>query len=1030
MPAHDNPDGKPGARWRPGKWAWGGLVLALLAICYVLAGFYLAPGLIRSQAQAWVKTNLEKPLALGEIKFNPLTFTLDVSDIAIPQGPQPMVAVGHLRVSFSILSLFQDAYYFREVRLDRPFVHAVLRTDRSLNLIELKPRTRSSEPAPDVRIGVLTVADGRISYADDNKTPRLEKTLTPIAFTLTDFHTNRAQGGTFTLNAKSERGEGFTWTGDLSIAPVSSRGRLMVTGLYATTVQDFAGEYMPVALTQGVIGFDLRYDFAYAANGPHLRMQAPAVTLTDLAVQGKNLFRGTAALDRLNAAIGQFQFAAAGNRIGQMQASVPRASVQGLKIVPSGGGGQTIALADGVLQNAALDAVTRKLSVGSLTLSGADLPLRRERNGRISLMALLPDKPAASTPPAAPQASWNIALAALSLEKAVLRFEDRAVSPAVRLNVTPISLSMTGAGSALDTPVPFQLQATVDGKASIAAQGTATPSSGVADATFKIAGLGLRPFLSYMPARSVLEVRSGTLNASGTLHVEDRDLAAARFTGSAAVNDFRLFETGANSELFAWRSFAFNTISYRASNLTIGHARVTRPFGRIAVMPDRTFNFQSLMAGNAPAKPAATLTTVSTTTPQTVVVRTPAAATPAVRVRLRKLDIAGGVMSFADYSMQPNFEARIDALQGTITNLSSQPTDPATFDLKGQVIDQYSPVSITGSMNLAGYDRQTDMRLTFRNIELPVFNPYSGRYAGYAIAKGKLTTELSYKIVNRALQADHHIVIDQLEWGQATNSKEAVPLPVRLAASLLKDRNGVIDLKLPLTGSLDDPKFRIWPIVWQIVGNIIEKAITAPFSLIGSLFEGADKAQYVDFKPGAATLPAGSGEALGALAKALTERSELQLDIPAAPGIQEDAFAIADAEIDKQAMGDDVAKGFASLDADDQHDDLEDVYETKLGKSPAYPEFTPDALKAVSGNADLDEDDRRQLLETQWLRAQLRTSFAPPAAQLATLGTARAQAIRDALLADGKVDPARIFLASNLKATAAGGQARVELKIK
>jgi hypothetical protein len=129
-------------------------------------------------------------------------------------------------------------------------------------------------------------------------------------------------------------------------------------------------------------------------------------------------------------------------------------------------------------------------------------------------------------------------------------------------------------------------------------------------------------------------------------------------------------------------------------------------------------------------------------------------------------------------------------------------------------------------------------------------------------------------------------------------------------------------------------------------------------------------------------------------------------------------------------MGDDAAKGFASLDADDQHDDLEDLYESKLGKDPAYPEFSPEALKAVSGNADLDEDDRRQLLETQWLRAQLRAAFAPSSAQLAALGTARAQAIRNALLADGKVDPARIFTATALKATAAGGHTRVELKIK
>jgi uncharacterized protein involved in outer membrane biogenesis len=1010
-------------RWRPGRWVRIGLALTLLFVCYLLAGFYLIPSLVRSQAQAWARTNLDKSLALGEIKFNPLTFTLEVSDLVIPQGPRPMVAIGHLRVSFSVLSLFQHAYYFREVRLERPFVHAVLRPDHSLNLIELKPRTQSDEPNPAVRIGVLSVAKGRIAYADESRTPRLEKTLTPIAFTLTDFQTNRAEGGAFTLNARSERGETFTWTGDLSIAPVSSRGRLLVAGLLAGTIQDFAGGYIPVALTAGTIGFDLRYDFAYAQGGPRFSMQAPSVAVADLAVDGKKLFRGTAALGKLNASIGQFQFTAAAGG-GTTRAAVPQARIQGLRIVPSGSN-QTIRLAAADLKDAALDGPARKLTIASLAVSGADLPLRRERNGRISLMSLMPDTPAAPASQAAePQnAAWNIGLGAFSLEKASMTFEDRAVSPTVRLKVAPISLSVTGAGSDLNAPLPFQLQATVDGKASIGAQGTVTPSSGVVDATFKVARLALRPLLSYLPPHPALDVKSGSVNASGTLHMPGKDFMAARFTGNAAVNDFRLYETAADSELLSWRAFALNNVRYRAKSLIIGHARLTRPFGRIAVMPDRTFNFQSLTGAKVPVEQ------VAGQVQQTVARATPAAAPP-VRVRLRKLDIADGVMSFADYSMQPNFEARIDALQGAITNLSSLPDEAAAFDLTGQVIDQYSPVAINGSMNLAGYDRQTDMRLSFRNIELPVFNPYSGRYAGYAIAKGKLTTELSYKIVNRALQADHHIVIDQLEWGQATNSKEAVPLPIRLAAALLKDRKGVIDLKLPLTGSLDDPKFRIWPIIWQIVGNVIEKAITAPFSLIGSLFEGADKAQYVDFAPGAATLPAGSADALGALAKALRDRPALQLDIPAAPGIQEDAFAIADTEIDKQAMGEDAAKGFASLDADDQHDDLEDLYESKLGKDPAYPEFPPEALKTVSDKTDLDEDDRRQILQTQWLRAQLRTSFAPPAAQLAALGAARAKAIRDALLADGKVDPARVFTATDLKATATAGHARVELKNK
>jgi len=70
-------------------------------------------------------------------------------------------------------------------------------------------------------------------------------------------------------------------------------------------------------------------------------------------------------------------------------------------------------------------------------------------------------------------------------------------------------------------------------------------------------------------------------------------------------------------------------------------------------------------------------------------------------------------------------------------------------------------------------------------------------------------------------------------------------LPVKFATSLLKDRNGVISLDVPVGGTLDDPTFRIGPIVWQVIKNIIVKAVTAPFALLGSLFEGAEEAQFV-----------------------------------------------------------------------------------------------------------------------------------------------------------------------------------------
>jgi len=1030
QPSGDDPRVEVGDRWRPGKWTWVGLVLVLLAVSYILAGFYLVPRLIRHEATAWVKTNLNKSLALGKIKFNPLTFTLDVSDLAIPGDAEPVVSIGHLRVGFSILSLLQHAYYFREVRLDRPFVRAVLRPDHSLNLTELEPRTHSSGPSPAVRIGVLSVSQGKIVYVDNSQTPSPEKTLTPVALTLTNFQTNRAEGSAFTLSAKSDRGEGFAWTGDLSIAPVSSHGRIAVTGLQSSTIQQFAGEYLPITLMGGAIGLDLQYDLSYGNTGLRLTMHAPTLSSTNLAADGKTLFHGTVQLDQFRTGISQLELTHAENGVMLLRATVPQATLEGLRIAPSGNvAGQTIKLATATLVDAAVDYQARKLSVGSVALSGVDLPLRREHDGRISMVAMLPKKSAAhrvQAPPPPEPPAWKVNLASFTLDNARLRFEDLAVSPTAHINVTPIHLSAAGVSSDLRVPFSFKFSAKIEPRSAIVAQGTVTPAGDKAAVTFKLSNLELRPLLPYLPPEPDLEIRSGNVNASGRLRVQGSNLEAAQLDADASLNDFSLYETNGNAELFAWQSFALNHVTYRTKHLTVDDARLSRPFGRITFLPNHTFNFQSLSAKNtsqkqvtvqAPAKAPAGVAT--------------AAPAPEVQVHVKKLDIADGTMSFADLSLQPNFHASIDALAGAITNISDVPSEVATIDLKGQVIDQYSPVTINGSMNLLGYDRQTNMHMVFRNIDLPVFDPYSDRYAGYAIARGKLTTELTYKIVNRHLQADHHIIIDQLQWGRATGSKQAVPLPIRLATTLLKDKNGVIDLNVPVTGSLDDPSFHIGPIISQIIGNVIKKAVTSPFRLLGSLFAGADKAQYVDFSPGSAELPAGSSDALGALAKTMADRPELQVDIPASPTTQEDALAITDAQIDKQAMGSDTNQGgFATLGTDDQHKDLLNLYASKLGKTPQYPDFSAEALKTASNQSDLSEDGRREILETQWLRTQLRTTFAPSSTELAALGAARAKAIRDALLSDGKVDPTRVFMASDLTATVTDGRSRVELKIK
>ena len=996
-------------------WAAG---FSLLFGAYLLAGFYLAPRLIRTQATDWVKTNLNESIAIGEIKVNPLSFKVDISDIAIPAESRPIVAVGHLRLGFSPLSLIQEAYRLTELRIDRPFVQATIKPDGSLNLLELVPPSKGGE-SPPFRIDIFSVDQGRIAYADKSRAGGPEETLTPITFSLKDFHTKKNEGGEFTLDGKSERGEGFAWRGTVSMAPIASQGRFTITDLQAGTVAKFLGDRLPVALTAGRIGVDGSYGFGYGAQGLRLNMVIPRLALNSLAFDGKDrLFHASAQAGDVVASL-NFRIAT-GPKAPAPAAVLSRLALRGVTL--SGTGpvkGQTVRLASATLENAKLDMAAHRLDVGAISLGGLDTPLAREKNGTISLMNWLVLQPETRPPEAggAAPAIWTAQLGTFTLTDTAVHFEDRSVTPVARYELAQIALTAAGAGTDMAKPVTVSLSMAINGKGRFKSDGVVTPATHEADLKLSLTGMPLKPAAGYLPYPAV-ELRSGDLSFSGALTVPGGEKAAPRFKGEAGIDNLSLHERSSGSELFAWRGLKITGIDYRTNRVDIARARLIRPIGGIAILADRSFNFTPLMAPKV-AVPATA----------------PSGSAPAMAFKLKSLDIENGTMGFADHSIDPAFQARIEALQGSIKNIASAPDQIATIDLKGQVIDRFSPVTIGGTANLLGYDKNTDIQVAFRNIELPIFNPYSGVYAGYAIAKGKLTTEMHYKIVNRALQADHHILIDQLEWGQASANKPSVPWPVGLVTSLLKDRHGVIDLNLPVKGSLDDPTFRLGPIIWQIIGNLIEKVVTAPFALIGSLFEGAEKAQYVDFAPGSSAMPAGAADSLAALAKGLGDRPALQLDIPAAPALKEDAVMMADRSIDQQAMASEIKRGqkadFAGLDADEQHDRLEDLYRSKLGKRPAFPESLPalDA-KPAAGQPQPDTDQQRQMQETVWLRGELRNAFMPSNADLAALGSARATAVRDALLAKGDIDAARVFLVTGQTGSASDGHVRLELKLR
>lgn len=218
------------------------------------------------------------------------------------------------------------------------------------------------------------------------------------------------------------------------------------------------------------------------------------------------------------------------------------------------------------------------------------------------------------------------------------------------------------------------------------------------------------------------------------------------------------------------------------------------------------------------------------------------------------MSLVNGKVLFSDYFIKPNYSADLSELTGKLSAFSSQTSggEPvlADLELRGRAEGSAS-LEVSGKLNPLAKPLALDIQAKVRDLELPPLSPYAVKYAGHGIERGKLSMDVAYKVLpSGQLTASNKLVLNQLTFGDpVANAPNS--LPVKLAVALLSDSHGVIDLDLPISGSLNDPQFKLGPVIFKIIVNLIGKAITAPFSLLASALGGGDELSSVAFAPAA-----------------------------------------------------------------------------------------------------------------------------------------------------------------------------------
>ena len=969
-------------------WLLGGWLL-LLALAY-----FVAPPLARSVLTAQLSLALQRQVSIERVAINPLTLCLEVDGLSVrtPQGKEQL-GFEQLRVNFSSLSLVHAGLVVDDMVLRGPRVSVARLGEGRYDISDwldrwLRTDRQSKTSLPRFSLNNIQIVDGQLELDDRPKGVR--HTAGSVRFDLPFLSSLPYQAELFVEPVFSAVVDGSHLAlhgRSQPFAPArTSTLNIDLQDLDLAPLQPYLPASLPLRLSTGRLTTRLIIDFAQPTGAaPSLGISGTA-GLTGLAMTGA-AGGSQLALDALQLTLHKAHPL-------QHKLAIEQLTLEGLHItqdLPK----TPLRIERLQVRQAQLDLSARRWEVEQLQGTGTRLQMVRSPEAGLTWLALPrsggDSGPTDTSPGAAAGPDWTCRIGQLQLDEVALRLEDRTLAPMAVQEIEHAQLTAQQLELAPGHPNAFALNASVNRSGKLQASGTLQWQPLAAKLALETTALPLAPMQPYAAPYLNASIVQGHFSSQGQLELQEQaGQLQALYKGALSLDQFRAVDKGNGTELLNWKSLHFGAVHLQSApaRLSIGEVALSDFGARLILSREGQLNLADLVHPDAGH-------------PQADRSKGGAGNASALPIAISKITLQNGRVDFSDRFVQPNYSATVGKLGGSILNLSSAPDTVAELDLRGSYAGS-APVHISAQLNALADKKFLDLKAEVSSVDLTDFSPYSGKYAGYRINKGKLSLNATYKLKDRQLTAQNQVFIDQLTFGEKVESPDATQLPVQLAIALLKNNRGEININLPISGSLDDPQFSIGGLIVKVIANLFVKVVTSPFAFLGSLFGDSQELSQIGFAPGRDSLDGVAQRKLQTLAQAMREREGLTLEITAgadktidAEGLRRAALQRAVQEEKRKHMA---SRGQTGAGQDTPVDPSE--YATYLERAYQQARFPkPRNLLGLPKSLSVEEMEKLML-----------THQAVGDEALRALATQRAQAVQVWLVEQGQVPLSRIFL--------------------
>lgn len=975
---------------------------------YALLGFFLAPYLLERSLTGTMQQDFDAELRIEKIDINPFVLSLRISGLELdnPEGA-PTIRVQEIFTNFQLSSLFRLALTFDEVRLTAPELFVTRDETGSMDFAYLLPAPQdklddnvANEEASSLIQALVfrfTIEDWFINWSDEFQAEPLKSRFGPVNIVIEELNTLPNKAGQQTVVFDTEKSGTLSWSGDLQLNPLRSSGRARIDNSRFPVLSAYIRHQTGIEIVNGSADVELDYE-VYRTDSGQIEASVENLDLT-------------------------------------FKDIIVNSYADGTGIDLAGPDQQILKLPEARLTGGQIHWPEQSVSLGSISLNNPQIDLSRAEDGVFNIEPRQQNVAAEGAAvkdndESEPGIEWQLSIDNLAVNDLLLNLQDQSVSPAAQLGITGFDLNVSDInnqpGSSFPTSLSLQLLS--GGTLSLEGELAVLPEPQF-EFEVNIDALQLAGTQPYIKQQANLEMNSGAINLDG--HIRGSDEEPFAFKGDLEIIDLDIAESIHNAPLASWKSFRADKIalSIAKRQLDISTFYFDQLYGDILIAEDRSLNIGQIAKVDSTTEESGSQKPGPTEPVEPEAEITVDDGDSEFKVNIGRIVIADASADFEDLSLPLPFAVKVSSLNGKMTTISTDSNEPSEVTFEGKV-DEFGFARINGNVTPLEPTRNTDLVVSFENIDVPKFTPYSIPLAGREVASGNLDLQLGYQVKDGQLVGDNSIILRDFELGPEVPYPDAMNLPLDLAIALLKDANGKIDLDLPVRGNVDDPEFSYGSVIWGALGKLLLKIVASPFAILGNLLGiEASELEHINFLDGRSDLTPPEMQRAGKLAEALALRPGLQLMVAGVYDAAADGLAMRTARFD-EILELQITELASSSDPEVQYPELRRLTLEKLF-SEQQPEGTAeqklDELQlqfTASAEVDGQTDPVASLDNLAYaneLRAQLIALQPITEEDLTKLASARSMALKTALVAIDESLQERVSIADNLAVTSEPG---------